>query len=454
MQTYLKPGESLRTPLTAVVRYGTRDEDLAMNQWRKWYIDWVLPHPNGEALKPRVVYHSTTDENVSTTEEVLLKATRKFAQNGIRFDYLWIDAGWYVKPDQSKVGSWMEVGTWDVDETRFPTKFKAVSDYANSLGTKTILWFEPETIRVNLDQMIANYGFKQEWATVDNSWGSAWLVDFTNPEFSEWLLNKVNTVLQEGGFSMYREDFNVRPAGAWAEHDSENRIGLYENKYLTEHLKFWDKILETNPGIEIDSCASGGNRNDLESMRRAFPMHVSDSGYGEYGGKQSMYYQLYKWLPFFGLPATSYDSLKTVRTYDLRSSYSCSFNLIYNYDLKEQDYQTMYDCIREYRTISKYLCSDYYPITPYSRSESGIIGWEFFDNSLQEGFVQLFCQNYCYDETYLLQLKGLDDNASYVITDFDGINSMTKTGKELKDGVRVEFLNPRSAFIATIKKEK
>ena len=418
LRTYLKPGESLRSPLNVVVRYGVRDEDEAMNVWRRWYINCNMPRVNGELIEPQIVAGSSayTDETVNATETILLNAIKTFARNGIRFDYWWMDAGWYVKPDNSKIGSWMEVGTWEIDQTRFPTKFKEISDYAASLGTKTILWFEPETIRVDLDTLVANCGFNAEWAIPDTSWGNAYLVDMANPEFREWLLNRVNTILREGNLSVYREDFNVRPADAWRRKDENNRVGIYENEYISGHFAYWDAILAANPGIYIDSCASGGNRNDVETMRRAVPLHVSDSAYGEYGAKQSMCYQLYKWLPYFGSPV-NFAKFREPDVYDMRNCYYASMNMPYYFDLTDEGYQKIFDCMQEFRQVSKYLYSDYYPLTEYSRDETSYMGWEFFDKDLQEGYVQLFRREECEQDSYLLKFKGLSDDAIYLITD-------------------------------------
>lgn len=454
LYTYLKPNESIRSPLTAIVRYGVRDEDIAMNAWRHWFIDCNMPRPGNTQLKPQVVIGSSgyTDEMVSATEDILINALKTFANNGLKFDYWWMDAGWYVKPDNTKIGSWMEVGTWEVDKKRFPTSFKAISDYAKKLGTKTLLWFEPETIRVDLNELIENFNFKEEWAIPDTSWGNAYLTDMANAEFRQWLLDRVNKVLQEGGISLYREDFNVRPASAWKSKDQENRIGLYENQYICGHFEYWDGIVKANPNITLDSCASGGNRNDIETLRRAIPMHVSDSAYGETGVKQSMFYQLYKWIPYFGIPATSFDKIKDPDTYMMRNNYCASVNMQYFYELSDDGYQKIYDCIKEYRQISNYLFADYYPVTEYSRGEENWMGWEFFDEQSQKGYVQLFRQDNCLEDTYKLKLKGLDDNVTYLVKDFDGINTFTKTGKELKDGFLVKLENVRSAYIATIEK--
>ncbi len=454
LRTYLKSGESFRSPLMAVVRYGERDEDLAMNTWRDWMIDCNMPKQDGAPVQPQITAgtNAYTNEMVTATEDIVIEAMQTFAENGIKFDYWWMDAGWYTDAANEAIGSWMQTGTWEVDQTRFPTKFKAVSDYAHSIGTKTILWFEPESIRVDINGLVENFGFKEEWATPVSMWGGSHLLDMANAECREWLLERVNTVLQDGGIGVYREDFNTRPTEAFVQYDETDRVGLYENQYLCGHLDYWDAILESNPGIVLDTCASGGNRNDLETLRRAVPMHVSDSAYGEYGAKQSMFYQLFKWIPFFGLPSATFTDLMTPNVYSMRNSYCASFNTFCYYNVDEQYYQAMYDCMKEHRTISKYLYADYYPITEYTRSESSWMGWEFFDDEKQEGYVELFRQENCTQDTYLMKLKGLADDATYQVTDFDGVNTFTKTGRELKEGVTVTLSQARSAYVATIKK--
>ena len=68
----------------------------------------------------------------------------------------------------------------------------------------------------------------------------------------------------------------------WIRNEAEDRIGAIENLHVQGYLKFWDELILRNPGLWIDSCASGGRRNDLETMRRAVPLHYTDMGYGEH----------------------------------------------------------------------------------------------------------------------------------------------------------------------------
>ena len=74
---------------------------------------------------------------------------------------------------------------------------------------------------------------------------------------------------------------------------------MTENKYVIGYLAYWDELLRRHPGMLIDSCASGGRRNDLETMRRAVPLLRSDYLF-EPVGQQGHTYGLSFWLPFYG----------------------------------------------------------------------------------------------------------------------------------------------------------
>ena len=61
--SYLKPGETARTPLTAVILYDGRDTDRAANLWRNWFMDCnmykndgkIFPSPLLRALPRRSI---------------------------------------------------------------------------------------------------------------------------------------------------------------------------------------------------------------------------------------------------------------------------------------------------------------------------------------------------------------------------------------------------------------
>ena len=83
-------------------------------------------------------------------------------------------------------------------------------------------------------------------------------------------------MISEEGIDLYRLDFNIDPLAYWRGNDVEDRQGITEIRYIEGYLSYWDELRRRHPGMLIDSCASGGRRNDLETMRRAVPILPTD----------------------------------------------------------------------------------------------------------------------------------------------------------------------------------
>jgi alpha-galactosidase len=68
---------------------------------------------------------------------------------------------------------------------------------------------------------------------------------------------------------------------------------------VTGYLAYWDELRRRHPGMLIDSCASGGRRDDLETLRRAVPLLRSDFLF-EPASQQCHSYGASFWYPFHG----------------------------------------------------------------------------------------------------------------------------------------------------------
>ena len=315
LNTYLKPGQTIRTPLSTFVFYEGDDSNRETNLWRNFFIACNMRKIDGGNFSPATAAasSSTYEEMFRATDANQIAAIKKYHANGVKLGYWWMDAGWYYKTGtQSLDQNWLPTGTWYVDESRFPSKFRDVSDYAHSVGTKTILWFEPEVVRLPVGQLGAT-SVKKEWLLPKSS---TKLVNYGNPEAREWLLERVCTVLKEGNIDLYRQDYGVAyPASEWQANDPRGQAGITENLYVQGYLWFFDSLIARFPNMMIDACAAGGGRNDLETMRRAVPLHKSDSGYHDPEIKMSMNTALFSWFPYFGTYAIGDE-------YGLRASFS------------------------------------------------------------------------------------------------------------------------------------
>ena len=150
------------------------------------------------------------------------------------------------------------------------------------------------------------------------------------------------------------------PLSFWRNNDPPDRQGMTENQHIQNYLAYWDELRRRHPNLIIDSCASGGRRNDLETMRRAIALHPTDYNYGHLAAKQAFHASLFQWLPCFGSNTVPVD---TVNAYAIRSGHA--MNVVLGYDLrrKELDYDLLRKLTAEWRQIVPYYQGDFYPLT-------------------------------------------------------------------------------------------
>ena len=108
------------------------------------------------------------------------------------------------------------------------------------------------------------------------------------------------------------------PLGHWRKNDPPDRQGITENLHVQGYLAYWDELRRRHPNLIIDSCASGGRRNDLETLRRAVPLHPTDYNYSHLAAKQAFHLSLFQWIPYFGSNTMPID---TVDAYAFRSGH-------------------------------------------------------------------------------------------------------------------------------------
>jgi alpha-galactosidase len=415
----LMPGESIRTPRMTLLSWAG-DATRAVNLWRRWYLAHILPRSNGQPLKPLLACAATDEgeEFTAATEENQIRYIEKFRQHGIRFDVWWIDAGWY--PCSNAVGErkWPITGTWEPDAPRFPRGLRPVSDRAARDGAGLLLWFEPERVRpgTRLDTE------HPEWLLRVKG-GEDALLNLGNPECRQWLTDHVCKLIQDNGVKVYRQDHNFPPLLHWRDNEAQDRQGMNENLHVQGYLRYWDDLLARNPGLWIDSCASGGRRNDLETMRRSVPLHYTDYGYGEHPVKLAFHRTMFEWIPYFKDWPLSWDieppvpycqGGSTVDSY----SYHCAMApmLFATMDIRRDDYDyalavRLIDLWR--KAAGLLLRGDYYPLTPSHRSAEKWVARQFDCPETGRGLIQGIRLPASPDETLTIHPKGLNPGATY-----------------------------------------
>ena len=446
----LKPGEEIRTPSITLLFWQGEDVVRAQNLWRSWYVAHVLPRIGGRPQPPTTQIQ--VDGSLANWPRV-----QAFIDAGIKPDICWRDAGggntWYPSaggPFTEPKKIWLNTGTWEVDTAKYPQGFKPFSDKVRANGMQFLLWFEPERVGDPNSWLGKNH---PEWLMPGNSAGS--VLNLGDPAALKWLIAHMDGMVKSQGLDWYREDLNGGNFGtAWRNHDAPDRQGITENLYVQGHLAFWDELRRRHPKLHLDSCASGGRRNDLETMRRTVPLLRSDWSVTAFAkeplqieGNQAQTHGLSSWLPWQGIGVPFFTDRYAVRSY-----YVTGFGMIAAGDWTK-DERKRTDTIRGYteaRRIGPLLLGDYYPLTPYSLDTTSWIAWQFYRADLSEGVVQVFRRPDAASDTLTVKLRGLDPQQRYEIENLDG-GKEARTGEELMRGFDITLSEKPAAAVLVLK---
>jgi alpha-galactosidase len=451
----LFPGETVRTPLVVLQTWKSGDWIDAQNRFRRWMIKHNIPRPDHKQL-PLPLFNACSShqfaEMTKANEKNQIEFIDSYFAKGLNINYWWMDAGWYVGASEK---GWTWTGTWEVDRrpNRFPNGLRSVSDHAHTKGVKIIVWFEPE--RVAPGTWLATK--HPEWVLGGIEGG---LLNLGDPNAWNWLVNHIDKIIVDEGIDLYRQDYNIDPLSFWQKNDTEDRRGITENKYVVGYLAYWDELLRRHPGMLIDSCASGGHRNDLETMRRSVPLLRSDYLF-EPVGQQAQTYALSSWLPFHG---TGYCPSNTAgwgwgtggvsyAPYTRRSNMCPSNTACFDFRVAVDD-QLILKLYREWLEIAPDYFGDFYPLTDHSLSQKEWIAWQFNNNDAGTGFVQAFRRELCPYTAAEFKLRGLDPNATYLLKNYDTPDQRRVSGKQLRDkGLSFEILDMPGAVTIRYSKE-
>ena len=474
--TYLKPGESIRTALFVCAPYMNREEDFAANYWRSWFIHSNLPKADksGAPLKPFTAAclasdtgRPNTDGSISEDYTTWRPSLEKMLAEDVRVDFRWMDAGWYAAADGRPVdgsthdNDWHStIGTWEPDPVKWPGRtFLESTEFARAHGMKTLLWFEPERV-CDVPALEKNYGYRPEWAI------HGYVNNIGDPDCLAWTLGQITKTLTENRVEMYREDNNCDPGEIWRELDEcegENRRGITESRLVDAHYRMWDAIIVCTTSYGgcafVDSCASGGGRNDLESLRRGVPLLRSDSDRTTAALRLSMTTSFNKWIPFCGSinkeKGAQLDAKGIVDDYVWRASYLPAVTVDSQYvQDPDQDFEVLRKGLKEWKRVSEYLLCDFYVHTPWhpEKEKNGFTAYSFFDDEKREGVLLAFRQEDCVENALTIRLPYVREDAVCLLKDEDSGEVLRVNGKEMMEkGVTLRFVHPRQARLLWVR---
>jgi alpha-galactosidase len=180
-----------------------------------------------------------------------------------------LDDGWFTGR-RDDTGA---LGDWTVDKDVWPNGLGPIVDHVTGLGMEFGLWFEPEMVNEDSDLARAH----PEW--IMQTGGrlavrsrSQQVLNLGIPEAYDHILERMSSILTEYDIAYIKWDHNrdLIDAGTFP----TGVAGVHEQTLAAYRLM--DELKRRFPGLEIESCSSGGGRVDLGVIERTDRVWVSD----------------------------------------------------------------------------------------------------------------------------------------------------------------------------------
>jgi alpha-galactosidase len=246
----------------------------------------------------------------------------------------------------------------------------------------------------------------------------------------------VTNLLKDADVTWYRQDFNVEPEGFWAKNDTPDRIGITEMKDIEGLYQFWDGLRAAHPGLQIDNCASGGRRLDIETISRSVSFFRTDHACNFFDplDNQRLTQALNIWLPFncgvYAGVAPGTPNEGASLTYAMRSSYSAGW--AFGTDRLAID--AMKPGGDEFDEVRPFFLGDFYPLTTYSGDPAAWTIWQWHRSDMKAGIVLCFRRQGSATASMTPGLHAIEPDAQYSVETraaFGKGQTSTMSGKDL-----------------------
>jgi len=257
----LAPGQSYSTP-TAVASWGD-----GLNSLSARFHASLRSRPSHPS-SPRPVTLNTWEAVYFDHDLDRLKALADAAAR-VGVERYVLDDGWFTGRRDDTAG----LGDWFVDTEIWPDGLSPLADHVVSLGMQFGLWVEPEMVNPDSDLARAHPDWiLQAAGRMPVEGRQQQVLDLSHPGAYEYIRERLLALLDEYPIAYLKWDHNrdlvdagSTITGAPAVHD--NVVALY---------RLLDELKTAHPGLEIESCASGGARVDLGILDHTDRIWTSD----------------------------------------------------------------------------------------------------------------------------------------------------------------------------------
>jgi alpha-galactosidase len=199
-------------------------------------------------------------------EDTMLHLADLAAKTGV--ERFVVDDGWFLGRRADDAG----LGDWYVDAEVWPAGLHRISRHVKDLGMQFGLWFEPEM--ANPDSRLLRE--HPDWVLADprrlpREQRHQHVLDLARPEVYAYLLERIGSLVAEYGIDYIKWDHNrdvAAPVHGGVPGVHAQTLAVY---------RLMDELRGRHPGLEIESCSSGGARADLGVLERTDRVWGSDN---------------------------------------------------------------------------------------------------------------------------------------------------------------------------------
>ncbi|QCB94268.1 alpha-galactosidase [Cellulomonas shaoxiangyii] len=180
-----------------------------------------------------------------------------------------LDDGWFGSRRDDRSG----LGDWYVSDEVWPDGLHPLVDHVTGLGLQFGLWVEPEMVNPDSDLARAH----PEWmlqvpGRLPRPSRHQQVLDLANADAWQHVLERLDALLTEYDIAYLKWDHNRDLVDAG--HGADRTPGVHGQTLAVYRLL--DELRRRHPGVEIESCSSGGARVDLEILQRTDRVWASD----------------------------------------------------------------------------------------------------------------------------------------------------------------------------------
>lgn len=184
-----------------------------------------------------------------------------------------VDDGWFGSRRDDHRG----LSDWQISQEVWPDgpeSLDALAEHVHGLGMEFGLWFEPEMI--NGDSDLARK--HPDWVLrptpgrlpMQGRWQQ--VLDLTNPDAYDTIWHDIDSLVTRLGIDYIKWDHNKMVTEAVSPRTGRPAI----HRQVLAIYRLFRSLKQAHPGLEIESCASGGGRVDLGILELADRIWVSD----------------------------------------------------------------------------------------------------------------------------------------------------------------------------------